>query len=87
MPTLILLATLSFVSAAGAVSSVILLASRGTMTLSLLALQYSDPIVRKPEASGVVSIIIILLTVGLAIVARAWGGRLGVRHEVRTEAQ
>jgi iron(III) transport system permease protein len=87
MPTLILLATLSFVSAAGAVSSIILLASRGTMTLSLLALQYSDPIVRKPEASGVVSIIIILLTVGLAIVARAWGGRLGVRHDVRNETQ
>jgi len=86
MPTLILLATLSFVSAAGAVSSIILLASRGTMTLSLLALQYSDPIVRKPEASGVVSIIIILLTVGLAMAARTWAGRLGVRHDAHMEA-
>ncbi len=42
MPTLILLAVMNFVSAAGATSSIILLASRDTMTLSLMALELSS---------------------------------------------
>src|SRR5437870_7765184 len=43
MPTLVLLATLNFVGAAGAVSSVVLLAYRGTTTVSMLALQFANP--------------------------------------------
>jgi iron(III) transport system permease protein len=82
MPMLILLATLSFVSAAGAVSSVILLASRGTMTVSILALDYLGPGKGLREAASVLSLILIVLTVGLAIVGRTVGGRLGVRHDV-----
>ncbi len=39
MPTLILLGTMNFVIAAGVTSSIILIASRETMTLSLLALE------------------------------------------------
>src|SRR5207237_1101952 len=46
MPTLMLLAVLNFVSAAGATSSIILLASRDTMTLSLMALELSSIAVR-----------------------------------------
>ncbi|MGZ9241308.1 MAG: ABC transporter permease, partial [Candidatus Binatia bacterium] len=41
MPTLVLLAVMNFVTAAGATSSIILLASRDTMTLSLMALELS----------------------------------------------
>ncbi len=87
MPTLVLLATLNFVGAAGNVSTVILLAARGTTTLSLLALEYSGPITRMREAAGVVSIVVIIMTVGLATAGRAWSRRLGVRHDVRAPTE
>jgi iron(III) transport system permease protein len=83
MPTLALLAVLNFVSAAGVTSSIILLASRDTMTLSLLALQLSTDLADQREAASIVSIFIILLTVGMAIPLRAISLRLGVRHDVR----
>ena len=81
MPTLILLATLNFVIAAGTTSSIVLLASRDTITLSLLALEFASPGIAQREEASIVGLFIILLTVGLATVARAFGLRLGVRHE------
>lgn len=81
MPTLTLLAVLNFVSAAGVTSSIILLASRDTMTLSLLALQLSTDLADQREAASIVSIFIILLTVGMAIPLRAVSLRLGIRHD------
>lgn len=81
MPTLTLLAVLNFVSAAGVTSSIILLASRDTMTLSLLALQLSTDLADQREAASIVSIFIILLTVGMAIPLRAMSLRLGIRHD------
>src|SRR5689334_6312685 len=81
-PSLILLAVMNFVSAAGATSSIILLASRDTMTLSLMALELSSVAVSNREAASIISIFIIGFTVAGAIVIRFFGRRFGVRHEV-----
>jgi iron(III) transport system permease protein len=82
MPTLILLAVMNFVSAAGATSSIILLASRDTITLSLMALELSSLSVSNREAASIISIFIILFTVTGALAVRYFGRRLGVRHEL-----
>ena len=82
MPTLILLAVMNFVSAAGATSSIILLASRDTMTLSLMALELSSSAISNREAASILSIFIILFTVTGASLVRYFGRRLGVRHEM-----
>ncbi len=86
MPTLILLGVMNFVSAAGATSSIILLASRETMTLSLMALELSTPAVNNREAASIVSIFIILFTVTGAVLVRYLGRRFGVRHEMQPGA-
>jgi ABC-type Fe3+ transport system permease subunit len=83
MPTMSLLAVMNFVSAAGATSSIILLASRDTMTLSLMALELSTPAVNNREAASIVSIFIIAFTVAGALLVRYFGRRLGVRHDMR----
>lgn len=82
-PTMMLLAVMSFVSAAGATSSIILLASRDTMTLSLMALELSSIAVSNREAASIVSIFIIAITVAGALAVRALGSRVGVRHDMR----
>ena len=81
MPTLILLATINFVMAAGATSSIILLAARGTTTLSLLALDFASPEIGRWEEASIIGLVITALTVGLAAVARIFGLPLGVQHE------
>ncbi len=85
MPTLALLAVLNFVSAAGVTSSIILLASRETITLSLLALRLTTELADQREAASIVSIFIVVLTVGIALPLRAISLRLGVRHDVAEE--
>jgi len=85
MPSLILLGTLNFVVAAGTTSSIILIASRETRTLSLLALEYASPGIGLREEASIVGLFIMALTVGLASLARAFGLRLGVRHEERRQ--
>ena len=82
MPTLILLAVMNFVAAAGATSSIVLLASRDTMTLSLMALELSSLSVSNREAASIISIFIILFTVAGALLVRYFGRRLGVRHDM-----
>jgi iron(III) transport system permease protein len=79
MPTLILLGTLNFVIAANSTSSIILLAARDTVTLSILALEYTA--LGFWESASVISLLIMALTVGVALAARAFGLRLGVRHQ------
>ena len=83
MPTLILLAVLNFVSAAGATSSIVLLASRDTMTLSLMALELSSLSVSNREAASIISIFIIAFTIAGALLVRYFGRRLGVRHDMQ----
>ena len=86
MPSLILLMTLNFTVAAGTVSSIILIADRGTKTLSILALEYADPGIGLYEEASIVGLFIMALTVGIASAARAFGLKLGVRHDVRATA-
>lgn len=83
MPTLMLLAVMNFVSAAGATSSIILLASRDTMTLSLMALELSSTAVNNREAASIISIFIIAFTMTGALLIRYFGLRLGVRHDMQ----
>jgi iron(III) transport system permease protein len=85
-PTLMLLAVMNFVSAAGATGSIILLASRDTMTLSLMALELSTVGVSNREAASILSIFIIVITVIGALIVRFFGLRLGVRHDVQASA-
>jgi ABC-type Fe3+ transport system permease subunit len=84
MPSLMLLAVMNFVSAAGATGSIILLASRDTMTLSLMALELSSIAVSNREAASIISIFIIALTVIGALIVRYFGLRLGVRHDMQS---
>ncbi len=84
MPTMVLVGMINFVAAAGATSSVVLLASRDTTTLSLLALELGASGGRLEEAS-IISVIIALLTVGVALPMRALALRLGVRHDVASQ--
>ena len=86
MPTMILLAVMNFVNAAGATSSIILLASRDTMTLSLMALELSSVAVSNREAASIISIFIIVLTVAGALLVRALGRGLGLRHGIQVNA-
>jgi iron(III) transport system permease protein len=86
MPSLMLLAVMNFVSAAGATSSIILLASRDTMTLSLMALEMSSIAVSNREAASIISVFIIALTMAGAILVRYFGLRLGVRHDMHANA-
>jgi len=86
MPTLMLLAVMNFVSASGATSSIILLASRDTMTLSLMALELSSTAVSNREAASIISIFIIALTMTGALLIRYFGLRVGVRHDMQAGA-
>jgi ABC-type Fe3+ transport system permease subunit len=82
MPTWILIATLNFVVAANTTSSIILIADRSTRTLSILALEFASPDIGMREEASIISIFLILLTVGIAGAARFFGLRLGVQHRV-----
>jgi iron(III) transport system permease protein len=80
-PTLILIGMMHFVIAAQATSHVVLLATRDTITLSLLALEFASGGTAQREEAGIIGLIIVLMTVGVALVARSFGSRVGVRHE------
>ena len=83
MPTWILIGTLNFVTAANTTSSIILIADRSTRTLSILALEFASPDMGMREEASIISIFLIVLTVGIASLARVFGLRLGVQHERR----
>jgi iron(III) transport system permease protein len=81
MPTLVLIGTFNFVIAAGTTSSIILLADRGTSTLSLLALEMMRSTTgQNIEGAGIVSLFIVAQTAGIALIARKFGLQLGVSH-------
>jgi iron(III) transport system permease protein len=83
MPTLVLLAVLNFTIAAGATSNIVLLASRDTRTLSLMALELSQVGVSDREAASIISIFIVAMTAGGALLVRTLGLRIGVKHTMR----
>ena len=78
MPTLAVMAMLSFVITSGTTSTIILLASRETTTLSLLALEYGAEGFGNREAATVISLVIIGLTCVIASLIRAFGQRQSV---------
>jgi iron(III) transport system permease protein len=79
-PTLILLGTLNFIGAATTTSSIILLATRGTYTLSILALEYASPGVNLKEEAGIISLIIMAVTICGALAARQLTRRFGLQR-------
>ena len=87
MPTLVLLGTFNFVLAAGATSQIILLASRTTLTLSIMALELVNPLSGEREAAGIVAMFMIAMTVGVAVVARYFGNRMSVSHHRQAQGQ
>jgi iron(III) transport system permease protein len=81
MPTLIVVATLNFILAANTTSSIILLASRETSTLSIIALAAMGREGGSAyEQAGILSIVIIVLTAGVAIAARIFGLKMGLER-------
>jgi iron(III) transport system permease protein len=74
----VLVATLKFMFAANATSSIILLATSNTRTISLLTLDFIYDGLR--ESAAVTTVIITLLTVGVALLGRALGLRIGIEY-------
>jgi iron(III) transport system permease protein len=83
-PSMVLVGMLNFVAAASATSSVILLASYDTTTLSILGLQLAAG--GRLEEGGIVSLVIMVLSLAIALPARAWGNRIGLKQEMRMGA-
>jgi iron(III) transport system permease protein len=82
-PTLIVLGVFSFVTAANTTSSIVLLATRNTLTLSLMTLEMmTNEQGRQLEAAGIVSLIIVAMTVGVALLARFFGFHAGIRQNL-----
>ena len=79
---MVLMGILNFVIAAGSTSSIVLLASRETVTLSLLALEYMTTSTGAArEVSGIISLFVVAMTAGLALIARWLGFQVGVKNE------
>jgi iron(III) transport system permease protein len=81
MPTLILIGMMHFVITAQATSHIVLLATRDTITLSLLALEFASGGTAQREEAGIIGLTIVLMTVGVALVARGFGMKVGLRHQ------
>jgi iron(III) transport system permease protein len=77
MPMLIGVGLMTFVAAVNEVSGVVLLASTDMRTLSLLSLDYLLGTQPRRESAAVVTIIMLVLCVGVALIARSFGIRLG----------
>jgi iron(III) transport system permease protein len=77
--TMLLVSVLKFTFAAQNASSIILLATSETRTLSLLALDQVAAGYR--EVASITVIFIVILTLGVALVARSFGLKVGIRTE------
>ena len=77
-PTLILVGIMAFITSARDVASVALVAAAGTKTLSLLQLDYM--VQGRYGPAAVVSLIVVFLSTGVALAARALGLGLGAKH-------
>ncbi|HTI88860.1 MAG TPA: iron ABC transporter permease [Alphaproteobacteria bacterium] len=78
VPAVLLVGTTSFITAARDVASVALVATAGTKTLSLLQLDYM--VNGRYGAAAVISFVVIVMSTGLALLARVLGLRIGIRH-------
>jgi iron(III) transport system permease protein len=77
--TMVLVGVIKFMFAAQHNSAIILLATSETRTLSLLALDQIAAGYR--EVASITIIVITLLTLGIAIIARSFGLKIGIRAE------
>jgi len=77
--TMVLIAVLKFLFAARSASSIILLATSESRTLALLALDQIAAGYR--EAASITVLLVVVLTTGLALIARFFGFKLGLRTE------
>ena len=77
--TLVLLSMMNFSGAVGATSSIILLASRDTWTLSILALEFR--LSADHAEAAIVAIVLMILTFTVGSAMKVFGQRLGVRHQ------
>jgi iron(III) transport system permease protein len=78
MPVLLLVGVMNFISAARDIASVALVATAETKTLALLQLDYM--VEGRYETAAVTSFIVIILSTGIALLARALGLRVGIRN-------
>jgi iron(III) transport system permease protein len=78
VPTVLLVGTTTFITSAREIASVALVATAGTKTLSLLQLDYV--VQGRYGPAAVISFIVILMSTGLALAARAFGLRIGLRN-------
>lgn len=76
-PVLLVVALVTFVSAARDISNMVLLATPVTRPLSLLMLDFLAE--SRYEGAAVVSCVVVSITTGLALIARAVGLRTGIR--------
>lgn len=83
MPTMVLIGMLNFIAAASTTSSIILLASRDTLTLSIIGLEWASPELGRVEAAGIVSLVIMLYTLVLALIGRAYAMKIGLRQDMK----
>ena len=86
MPTMVLIGMLNFISAANTTSNIVLLASRETVTLSLLALEWGSADVSQLESAGIVALVIMGLTLGVALPMREFARRIGLRQDMQARA-
>ncbi len=78
VPVLLLVGVMNFIGAARDVASVALVATADTKTLALLQLDYM--VEGRYEAGAVASLVVIVMSTGLALVARVFGLRIGIRN-------
>ncbi|OGQ84021.1 MAG: hypothetical protein A3F90_14615 [Deltaproteobacteria bacterium RIFCSPLOWO2_12_FULL_60_19] len=77
-PVLLLVGIMSFISATRNISHIALLVTSANRPLAMLQLDFMAD--ARYEAAAVVGTIVVLLTVGVALVARLFGLRVGLHH-------
>lgn len=77
--TMVLIGVLKFLFAARSASSIILLATSESRTLALLALDQIAAGYR--ETASITVLLVVFLTTGLALIARSFGLKVGIRAE------
>lgn len=78
VPVLVLVGVVVFVTAARDIATVALLSTNATRTLALLQLDYM--VDGRYEIAAVVSVIIVLVSTGVALIARMFGLQIGMRR-------
>ncbi len=78
VPVLMLVGVMNFISAARDIASVALIATAETKTLALVQLDFM--VEGRYETAAVVSLVVVLMSTGVALVARALGLRVGIRN-------